>query len=98
VQAILKGALKALLTRYTYTKVTIKIIKTREDYKVYINIEYSQPLINKKWLRKHPIAIINKFKSMVIKGLRARIKLKGLATFNIYIPRVINSRKALGKV
>jgi hypothetical protein len=44
------------------------------------------------------MAIINKFKSIIIKGLRARIKLKGLATFNIYIPRVINNRKMLRKV
>jgi hypothetical protein len=44
------------------------------------------------------MAIVNKFKSIVIKGLKAKIKLKGLATFNIYISKVINSRKALGKV
>jgi len=44
------------------------------------------------------MATVNKSKSIVVKGLRARIKLKGLATFNIYIPRVINSKKALGKV
>jgi hypothetical protein len=35
---------------------------------------------------------------MVIKGLGARIKLKELATFNIYIPGMINSRKVLKKV
>jgi hypothetical protein len=44
------------------------------------------------------MAIINKFKSIVVKGLKVRIKLKGLATFNIYILRVINNRKALKKV
>ena len=54
--------------------------------------------MDKEWLGKHLIAIVNKSKSIIIKGLRARIKLKGLATFNIYIPRVINSKKALGKV
>jgi hypothetical protein len=98
VQAILKGALKAPLIRYTYIKVTIRIIKTREDYKVYIDTGCSQPLINKEWLGKHSMAIINKSKSIIVKGLKARMKLKGLATFNIYIPRVINSRKALRKV
>jgi hypothetical protein len=41
VQAILKGVLEAPLTRYTYAKVTVKIIKIKEDYKVYINIGYS---------------------------------------------------------
>jgi hypothetical protein len=40
-QALLKGVLKAPFIRYTYTKVIIKIIETKEDYKVYINIEYS---------------------------------------------------------
>jgi hypothetical protein len=35
---------------------------------------------------------------MVIKGLRARMKLKELVTFNIYIPRIINNKKALEKV
>jgi hypothetical protein len=35
---------------------------------------------------------------MVIKGLRTRIKLKGLATFNIYIPGIINNKKILEKV
>ena len=44
------------------------------------------------------MAIVNKFKSIVIKGLKAKIKLKGLTTFNIYIFKVINSRKALKKV
>jgi hypothetical protein len=48
VQAILKGALKAPLTGYTYAKVTVKIIETKEDYKVYINIRCSQPLVNKE--------------------------------------------------
>jgi hypothetical protein len=98
VQALLKGVLKAPLIKYTYTKVTIKIIKTKEDYKVYINTKCSQPLVNKEWLGKHLMAIVNKSKFIIVKGLRARIKLKGLATFNIYIPRVINSKKALKKV
>jgi hypothetical protein len=44
------------------------------------------------------MATINKSKSIVVKGLKAKIKLKGLATFNIYIPKVINCRKALRKV
>jgi hypothetical protein len=44
------------------------------------------------------MAIINKFKFIVIKGLKAKIKLKGLATFNIYILKVINSKKVLKKV
>jgi hypothetical protein len=44
------------------------------------------------------MATINKFKSIVVKRLKARIKLKGLATFNIYILKVINNRKALKKV
>ena len=35
---------------------------------------------------------------IVIKGLRARIKLEGLATFNIYIPRIINNKKVLRKI
>jgi hypothetical protein len=35
---------------------------------------------------------------MVIKGLGAKIKLKGLAIFNIYIPGIINSKKILGKI
>jgi hypothetical protein len=35
---------------------------------------------------------------MVIKGLGARMKLKGLAIFDIYIPGIINSRKVLGKI
>jgi hypothetical protein len=98
VQAILKSILKAPFIRYTYAKVTIRIIKTKEDYKVYIDIECSQPLVNKEWLGKHLIAIINKSKSIINKGLKARIKLKSLTIFNIYIPRVINNRKALGKV
>jgi hypothetical protein len=54
--------------------------------------------MDKEWLGKHLMATVDKSKSIVVKGLRARIKLKGLATFNIYIPRVINSRKALRKV
>ena len=40
-QAILKGVLKAPLIGYTYAKVTVRIIKTKEDYKVYIDIECS---------------------------------------------------------
>jgi hypothetical protein len=44
------------------------------------------------------MATINKSKSIVIKGLKAKIKLKGLATFNIYIPKVINNKKILRKV
>ena len=47
-QATLKGALEAPLTRYTYAKVTIKMIETREDYKVYIDTGYSQPLVDKE--------------------------------------------------
>jgi len=83
---------------YTYAKVIVRIIETREDYKVYINTGCSQPLVDKKWLGKHLIATINKSKSIVVKGLKVKIKLKGLATFNIYIPKVINNRKALKKV
>ena len=55
-------------------------------------------MVDKEWLGKYPTATIDKSKSIVVKGLRAGMKLKGLATFDIYIPRVINSRKALGKV
>jgi hypothetical protein len=44
------------------------------------------------------MATINKSKSIIIKGFKARIKLKGLATFNIYIFRVINNRKVLKKI
>jgi hypothetical protein len=44
------------------------------------------------------MAIINKFKSIVIKGLKAKIKLKGLTTFNIYIPKIIHNKKVLKKV
>ena len=44
------------------------------------------------------MAIINKFEFIVIKSLKAKIKLKGLAIFNIYIPKVINNKKALRKV
>ena len=40
-QALLKGILKAPFIKYTYIKITIRIIKTKEDYKIYINIEYS---------------------------------------------------------
>jgi hypothetical protein len=32
--------LKALLINYIYAKVAIKIIETKEEYKVYINISY----------------------------------------------------------
>jgi hypothetical protein len=83
---------------YTYAKVIVRIIETREDYKVCIDTGCSQPLVDKEWLGKHLMATVNKSKFIVVKGLGARMKLKGLATFNIYIPRVINSKKALGKV
>jgi hypothetical protein len=33
--------LKAPLIGYTYAKIAIRIIETREEYKVYINIDYS---------------------------------------------------------
>jgi hypothetical protein len=38
IEAILNSVLKAPLIRYTYAKVAIKIIETREEYKVCINI------------------------------------------------------------
>jgi hypothetical protein len=38
VEAILNSILEAPLIKYTYTKVVVKIIETREEYKVYINI------------------------------------------------------------
>jgi hypothetical protein len=40
--------LKALLIGYTYAKIAVRIIETREEYKVYIDIGYSRPLINKE--------------------------------------------------
>jgi hypothetical protein len=98
IEAILNSVLKAPLIRYTYTKVAIRIIETKEEYKVYIDIGCSRPLVNKEWLERHLSTIVDKSKSTVVKGLRARIKLEGLATFNIYIPRIINNRKALKKV
>jgi hypothetical protein len=39
IKALLKSALKAPLIRYTYAKVIIRIIETKKDYKVYIDIE-----------------------------------------------------------
>jgi hypothetical protein len=55
-------------------------------------------LVNKEWLGRHLSATVDKSKSMVVKGLGARMKLEGLAIFDIYIPGMINSKKVLGKV
>jgi hypothetical protein len=41
VEASPKGTLEALLIGYTYAKVTVRIIETEKDYKVYIDTGYS---------------------------------------------------------
>jgi hypothetical protein len=87
------------ISGYCYTIINIKLTINRDSFLIYIDTRCLQPLIDKRWIGNYPSAVINYSKKTKVKGVSTiRIKLQGLATFNIYIPGTLKEAPTIAKV
>jgi hypothetical protein len=69
------------------------------DREIVVDTEASRDLVDKEWISKHSSISVDRSKSTAIRGLRGdEMMLHGLATFNMYVPGVIDGKEVLAEV
>jgi hypothetical protein len=98
VEATPIGPVGVSITGYTYATMETRFTPDGTDYTICIDSGCSRPLVDAEWIAKHPDAKIDYSQYTFVKGIGARRKLQGLATFTLYVPGKIEDTPSLGKI
>jgi hypothetical protein len=84
---------------YIATRMMVRMTEDGEDREIVVDTGASRDLVDKEWISQHPSISIDRSKSIAIRGLRGKeMMLHGLATFNMYVPEVIDGKEVLAEV
>jgi hypothetical protein len=84
---------------YIAARMMVRMTEDGEDREIVVDAGASRDLVDKEWISKHPSISVDRSRSTAIRGLRGdEMTLHGLATFNMYVPGVIDSKEVLAEV